>query len=281
MKRAMPILILAVAMAASSASAQNPSWQRTTEPPEAVEVFAANSAFNHPTAQTLGRRNLQIDIAHRFEPPLSRGMKEFSGFDGPANIRLALSYGLSDRLDLGLGRSNVLDNVDLSAKYRLAPRRLAGVTWAVAVQGGMAWTLEQIRERSHGNRHNFQYLAHLIVNARVHPRLALGLVPSYLYNPDVYSYHADRLWTLGLYVQGDLTERASLIVELNPTLDGPDRGHAAASWGLQLETGGHFFKMFVTNTTTPNLAHYLAGSENSFATDEWRFGFLITRVLYL
>jgi hypothetical protein len=47
--------------------------------------------------------------------------------------------------------------------------------------------------------------------------------------------------------------------------------------GFELETGGHFFKMMVTNSVYLNPSTYLAGSDFPAADDQWRLGFIITR----
>ena len=57
--------------------------------------------------------------------------------------------------------------------------------------------------------------------------------------------------------------------------------HDAGALGIELETGGHFFKIVVTNSIRLNQAQYLAGAFSPFEPGEWRLGFNITRLLTL
>ena len=71
-----------------------PSWQPGAPAPSRVEIFTALVTPNHPTTETLYRGTFHYEISHRFVPPIDRGYKANFGFDGPANIRMSVSYGL-------------------------------------------------------------------------------------------------------------------------------------------------------------------------------------------
>jgi hypothetical protein len=63
---------------------------------------------------------------------------------------------------------------------------------------------------------------------------------------------------------------------------GENRGeleHDAGAFGIELETGGHFFKVFLTNSVRLNPSQYLMGTDFPFESSEWRLGFAITRLL--
>ena len=53
----------------------------------------------------------------------------------------------------------------------------------------------------------------------------------------------------------------------------------AGTFGIELRTRGHFFKIVVTNQVLTNPTQFLAGTNNDFIADEWRLGFNITRLL--
>ena len=53
----------------------------------------------------------------------------------------------------------------------------------------------------------------------------------------------------------------------------------AAACGIELETGGHVFKILLTNSVFLNPSQYLVGAEHRFKADEWRLGFNVTRIL--
>jgi len=51
------------------------------------------------------------------------------------------------------------------------------------------------------------------------------------------------------------------------------------TFGIELETRGHSFKIVVSNQTRMNPTQFLSGTPNDFEADELRLGFNITRVL--
>jgi hypothetical protein len=74
-------------------------------------------------------------------------------------------------------------------------------------------------------------------------------------------------------------ESWSLIIEVNPTLRGWRDKYDSFAFGVEIETGGHFFKILVGNNTAINLSQFLAGAGNSFKSGDWHLGFNISRLL--
>jgi len=247
------------------------------------------------------------EISHRFDSPLSGGYDSLFGLDYRANIRMAFGYGISDQFMITLGRSNEMDNHDLQIKHGIWN---ASNTWfsnALAVQFGFAWNtdskiaqkLNQVGvNRNRMDSDNFQYYAQLIYNARLlDNRLAIGLVPSYVYNSliysDVYNVNKRQTFTMGTYYQLYLNDMWGIWLEYSPTLSGyqgflnpsnlrnvgNQRSHDSLSSGISIETGGHVFYFFATNNTLLNSAQYLVGAPYTADPSNWRLGFAITRYL--
>jgi hypothetical protein len=262
-------------------SAQDPPqrWERrveATQPP--ITIFHSTQAINLPTAVTLSSGEWQFEIAHRFFPPVSEGQEAFWGLDGPVFMRIGLGYAVSDRALITLARSNFQDNWDLQGKLQLLEWQGGPLPLTAAVQGGAAWSSE-VSGRESGDKGNFQYYGQLILNARIGDRLAVGVVPSYLYNVLLDSIDPVQDLYLGLYSQLYLTDVLSVLGEWNLGENRAELGYDAAAVGLELETGGHFFKLFLTNSIRLNPSQYLVGTDQPFEPGEWRLGFSITRLL--
>ncbi len=265
----------------SVAEAQDPpvSWERRAEATEArPTAFPATQVINLPTAETLSGGEWQFEIAHRFLPAVSEGSDALWGLDGPANMRLGLGFAPTDRLMVTLARSNFLDNWDLQLKYRAFAGEAGGLPFLVAAQVGGAWSSE-VPERDSGDKGNFQYYGQLVLNTVLADRLAVGIVPSYVYNVllDRIDPVEDLFW--GFYGQLFLTDIFSINGEVNLGENGAELTHNAGSFGIELETGGHFYKIFLTNSVRLNPAQFLVGTDVPFEPDEWRLGFSITRLL--
>jgi len=256
-----------------------PRWERRLEASEPrITVFHSPMAIHLPTAETLGRGEWQFEISHRFRPPLSDGAEAFWGLDGPVNMRIGLGYALTDRALLTLARSNVRDNLDLHLKLRALEGRAGSVPLMVGILGGVAWSTE-VAGRDATDSGNFQYYGQLILNARPTEGWAVGVVPSYLHNVLLEPEDPEGDLFLGLNTRLQVTRILSLEGEWNVSQAREEAEHQAGAFGVELETGGHFFKIFLTNSILLNPSQYLLGSPFRFEAAEWRLGFTITRLL--
>jgi len=254
-------------------------WERrleATAPP--LTAFHSTQVINLPTAETLARGEWQFEISHRFRPPISRGSEVLYGLDGPVYMRLGLGYAPSDRLLVTAARSNLEDNWDLQAKVRVLSVASAPLPLLLALQGGVAWSTE-VLDQTVGEKGKFQYYGQLVVNTLVADRLALGIVPSYLHNVllDETDPVNEVYW--GLYGQLYLSNILSVNAEWSLGQGHGEFEHDPGAFGIELETGGHFFKIFVTNSVRLNPSQYLAGTEFPLNSDQWRLGFAVTRLL--
>lgn len=278
-KRRLPFVffILTLLSVAVFAQEEKVEWKRSqTSAPTELHLFHSTQTFSLPTAEMLQKGNLQFEISHRFFPTVNTGIKNFFGLDGPVFMRLALGYALTDNLSLTLGRSNLNGNVDLRLKYRLLQVPNDFLPVLAALRLGAAWNTETGRNSTY--KRNYQYYGQLIVNALYRNVLGLGVVPSYLYNSNIFTRDAEHTVTLGTYIEGYITHRLGLIFEWSPVVSGYRLNANPMAFGFEINTGGHFFKILLTNSTYLNPSQYLAGTDDPAGGKSWRLGFNITRL---
>lgn len=218
-----------------------------------LQLFHSPQSINLPTAETLQKGDFEFEISHRFLPSIKDGSKNLYGFDGPVNMRLALGYAVTDDLVLTLGRSNVDDNFDLRGKYRLLQFKETFLPLLVGVQFGIAKNTQPIRQIASSGR-AYQYFGQIIFNTMIDKKLGIGLVPSYLYNSNIYRADVQNSFTLGMNLQYYISNMVSVLAEFNPTVNGYLNRFNSAAFGFELETGGHFFKIILTNNAKLNPA---------------------------
>src|SRR5678815_5604982 len=80
-------------------------------------TFKAIHIVNAQTIESPAKHDLNFIIMHRFGK-INDGAYEFFGLDN-ASIRLALDYGITDKLGIGIGRSSFEKTFDGYIKYRL------------------------------------------------------------------------------------------------------------------------------------------------------------------
>lgn len=243
----------------------------------AQDVFHSVQSANLPTAVIMPRGSWLFEISHRFDAPFSNGSSDLWGLDGPAYNRLGLMYSVHDRVQLGIQRSNIEDNVELNAKVGVWSAT-GDLPLEVAAMGGVAFNT-QVFEVDGAEDNETQFYAQLLLNARVGDRFALGVVPTFLHNQRLRDVDAHQAIAVGVHGQLYVTPSMSLLAEwvAAPAREGLE--HDPATFGIEFQTRGHFFKLLVTNQARLNPTQFLGGTRTPFEPDEWRFGFNITRLL--
>ena len=267
-----------------------PQWQKSEDKVELkLALFHSTQTANFATTESLDKGNWMYEISHRFIPSINEGIDALYGFDGPARIRTAIGFGITEDLMVTLGRSNDIDNVDLQLKQRLFEIRNDILPSVLAIRGGISWNTEipDGIDRSKTDGDNFQYYVQLIYNGMLlDKKLGIGIVPSYLYNSYIFAVEKQYTFTIGTYLQYYINAMWSFWVEYNPIimgyrgvirLDETGKSHNSVAIGMDIETGGHIFHLILTNNARLNPSQYLVGADRSAGDDMWRLGFGIKR----
>jgi hypothetical protein len=254
------------------------SWKRQETTKLGVHLFHSPHVFNLPTTETLQAGDLEFEISHRFFPTINSGFEDFWGLDGPVFNRLALGYGITDKTDFTIGRSNLNDNVDFRLKREMFEFSHDLLPSELALAGGLAWNTD-VFDRDTYDSKNFQYYGQLVINTLYKEVLGIGLVPSYLYNSDIFSDETKYSFTSAVYLQYYFMKNWSLVYEWNFLISGYRSDYNPVSIGVEIETGGHFFKILLSNSSDLNPSQYLTGADLNVAEGDWRLGFMITRLL--
>src|ERR1700743_1201126 len=119
------VFILLSVIAAGGVSAQDSSLLNMLNDSMSVNkgktyvtgTFKAEHIVNLQTVESPANGNLNFVIQHRFGT-LNSGSYNFFGLDN-ATLRLGLDYGITDDLDVGVGRSSYLKTFDGFLKYKI------------------------------------------------------------------------------------------------------------------------------------------------------------------
>lgn len=252
-------------------------WTPTSTAAQAV--FRSTQSANLPTAAVVGDGIWLFEISHRFDTPISRGADAFWGLDGPVFNRLGLSYGLDRRVMLTVQRSNLQDNLELNVKLGGLLLASGAVPIEAGAQGGIAWNT-QVFPTEGATDNEMQAYVQVIGNALLTERFAFGVVPTLLYNARILDEDEETAFVLGLTGQLYLTPMWSVLGEWILSEAREDLANDGASFGIEIATAGHAFKILVTNQSKMNPTQFLAGTANDFTDpDDWRLGFNLTRRL--
>lgn len=250
-----------------------PNWQRRQAPTQVrTAPFPATMAVNLPTTETLEAGEFLFEVAHRFNGVIESGSDNFWGLDGGAQMRLALAWAPVDRVMVSLSRSNLDDNLDFGIRGRLFTRE-GGIPFAVGVAGGIARNTE-VPEGTETQLH-----AAAVVDLALTDRLSLGIVPGIVTNPNVRDPDDENAVFLGGHARLELTDGFSLIGEWVGANDESGADHGSGAFGIELETGGHFFKIVAGNSIRLNPSQAFVGADDPFEAGQLRIGFNIVRLI--
>lgn len=199
------------------------------------------------------------------------------GLDGPVYNRLGLTFAAHDRLMFAVSRSNLQDNLELNAKGRLFAVASETMPVEVGAMAGVAWNTQPpigVTDKES------QAYVQLIANVLLFDRLAVGVVPTLLRNPRIRDTEAENAFVLGLEGQYYFNGTWSFLGEWAISEERPGLENDSGTFGVEIRTRGHFFKLLVTNQPRPNPTMFLGGTPYEFTdTESWRVGFNITRLL--
>ena len=248
-------------------------------------TFKATHVINMQTVESSAAGVLTFVIQHRFGQ-LNSGSYNFFGLDN-ATLRLGLDYGITDRLDVGIGRSSYLKTFDGFLKYKLLRQTEgAGMPVSVSVLGEVTnYTQDQTTKPYLNAMYRTAYAAQLLIARKVSSKLSLQIAPTYLhYNLVPTVNDKNDVFALGMGGRLRITNRMSINAEYNYLPSNQvvsTKVYNSFSLGWDIETGGHVFQLVFSNSQSMLETQYLTGTTGNWGNGGIYFGFNISRVFNL
>jgi len=259
--------------------------------PLTIASFKGTRLINLHTIETLGKGSLDFRISHRFGD-FSTGAFNWWGLDGPATIRIGFDYSVSDRFTVGIGRSSYGKLFDGFLKYRIL-RQTTDNSMPVSVTGVVSMNITADKDPNKSvlgiDRYaNFSsrisYMYQLMVARKFTPRWTLQLSPILIHYNLVNNLN-DKNDMVALAGSGRFKASRSISITgeyiMRVTQYTPQQSliyHNSASIGVDIETGGHVFQIFVTNSIPMNEVQLVPFTTSSWTKGQIRLGFNISRV---
>lgn len=241
-------------------------------------TFKSTRLVNGHSVEVRNAGALEFIISHRFGT-LNSGYREFWGLDN-SNIRIALEYGLTDKLNVGLGRSSSGKVLDSFLKYRIARQ---SSSFPISVTGFGSVARKTINDGSLDGLDRNTYTAQVLIARKFSSDLSLQIMPTLIQRNLVPTVDdANLLFALGVGGRYKLTTRFAINVEYYPQFtDYSDRFHNSFALGVDIETGGHVFQLHLTNAVQMNERGFIGETTDDFFSGDIHYGFNISRVFDL
>lgn len=212
-------------------------------------VFMGTRFINLHSANVAQKNELQMLIQHRFGD-ISGGFYDFFGLDY-ASMRLGFEYGITNDLNLGIGRSNYRKTFDSFIKYRILEQSSSmPLTLTATVAGSFPTIKDVIPEEyeSFGEKASGNVQLHI---AKSFKSFGFQVSPGYIgtgYFPDennVYSSYS--FFTLGFGGSARLAKKVTVNIEYLYRFEDEIDNTNPLSASIDIGTSGHLFQIMISN----------------------------------
>ncbi|MEZ4918504.1 MAG: DUF5777 family beta-barrel protein [Saprospiraceae bacterium] len=263
------------------------------EPTEnlATASFKTNRIVNGHSIENTAKGVLDFKISHRFSA-LRGGPYDVFGLDG-ATIRLGLDYGVSDRFNIGIGRSSKEKIIDGYVKFKLLRQQTGKRNIPLTLVYLSDMQIKTIRftqtDRENYFAHRLYYTHQLLLGRKFNEAITLQLMPTLVHrNLTLNPSDKNDVLAMGIGGRIKLSKRVALNAEYYYVL--PDQlaqNYAnSLSIGFDIETGGHVFQLHFTNSQDMTYKGFITETQEDWFFEDTegnlisglRFGFNISRV---
>jgi hypothetical protein len=240
-------------------------------------TFKSNHIINGQSVENMKAMQLDFRINHRFGE-INEGMYKLYGLD-EALINFSFEYGLTDWCNIGFRRGTYQKIYDGSAKFLIfrqsSGKRNFPVTITFFTDFG-ANTEDQLMAMTK----RFSYAHQILIARKFNENLSLQLTPSFVHR-NLVNYNEDNdVISFGFGGRYKLFRRVSLTWEYSysPTIANSKKYFNPIALGFDIETGGHVFQLFVTNSIPMVEKGVIAETTGDIKNQGIHFGFNISRV---
>jgi len=251
----------------------------------ATATFKSTRIVNGHSVERMKKNQLEFRVSHRFGQ-LNEGSYNLWGLD-QGTIHLALEYGLTDWLELGMGRSTYEKTFDGYAKVSLL-RQSSGAK-NVPVHLSFLTSTEVISLNTNQAMKDYFYsrmsfVQQILVARKINESLSLQLTPTYIHR-NLVPTELDKndLFACGIGGRYKLSKRVALNVEYYYVYRAnasslPVTYYNPLSVGIDIETGGHVFQIMLTNSQAMREGGFIGKTTGNWSDGGIHLGFNISRV---
>ena len=260
----------------------------TKETNYTTATFKSTRVLNGHSIERMQEGQLDVRISHRFGT-LNSGGYNFFGLD-QSSIHLGLEYGITNWLMVGVGRSEIEKTFDGFAKFSILRQSTGAkeMPVSVSVVTSIALKTQKWPDQTRTNyfTSRLAYVGQVLVARKISQGLSVQLTPAYLHrNLVATELDPNDIFALGAGARLKLTKRISLNGEYyyiaNPKKNFSTQIYNPLSLGFDIETGGHVFQLFFTNSLGMTEKQFLGATTGSWKKGDIHFGFNISRVFTL
>ena len=269
------ILLLALSVHNLQAQEEDKPDNRPIRPP-----FETISLIDNQTTVNPYKGSLQFEISHRFSE--IEEIDDLFGIYGSANTRLALDYGITDRIMAGFGTTRDYKLQDFEWKVSiLTQTRSWSMPFSLSYYGNMVIDARDKDNFGPEDQYNFahrmSYLTQAIASVQTGP-VSFQVIPSFAWFNGVEDGYNNMNFALSFGVRAQVIRMSSIVLEYDQPLTQHEALEVKPNLGLGIEIGTstHAFRIFVANYQNIIKQYNLFYNTSDPWSGDFRFGFNIS-----
>lgn len=251
----------------------------------ATATFKSTRIINGHSIERMEKKQLEFRISHRFGE-VSSGSYNLYGLDF-SQIHFSLEYGITDWLEVGIGRSNFEKTVDGFAKFSILRQSTGARKIPVHLSYVVSTEVTGLKRIDPNMTDYFSsrisYVHQLLIARKFNKSLSIEINPTFIHRNLVReAIEPNDLYALGVGARYKITARTSLNAEYyyvyRRNAEYLDiRYYNPLSLGIDIETGGHVFQIMLTNCRAMREAGFIGKTTGNWQNKDFRLGFNISR----
>lgn len=243
-------------------------------PPFETTLLIDNQTTVNPYKGALG-----LEIQHRFSPISS--ISDLFGIYGTANTRMALSYGITDKLMVAFGTTRQNKLQDLEWKYSILTQTQSGkIPVSVSYAGNTVLDARNAEAFGEGYKpiHRMSYMNQVIVSRKFGMKFAAQLAPTFVWMNAVEEGYNNINFSLNAGLRAMVLGFHSIILEYEQPFTQPEDAdvYPNLALGVEIGTSTHSFRVFAANYNALVKNYNVVYNANNPFDMDYQFGFNIS-----
>lgn len=245
-------------------------------PPFETTLLIDNQTTVNPYQGALG-----LEIQHRFSPISS--ISDLFGIYWSANTRMALSYGVTDKLMVGFGTTRNYKLQDLEWKYGILTQTRSGkIPVSVSYAGNMVVDARNSEafgaEEDFKSIHRLSYMNQVIVSRKIGMLFSAQVAPTFIWMNAVEEGYNNLNFSVNTGLRAMVLGFHSIILEYEQPITQPDNAdvYPNLALGVEIGTSTHSFRVFAANYNAMVKNYNVVYNSNNPFDMDYQFGFNIS-----
>jgi hypothetical protein len=239
-------------------------------------AFEGTFLIESQSNRVYSKGTLEFVMNHRFG--LVNGTNDLIGIWGPANIRLAVNYAVTDRITVGYGTTKDFRLQDFSWKGALLRQTVNGkMPVSVTYYGNMSVSALP-KENFYNTSDRWSFYNQIIIAKRLSKMFSVQIGPNYSHYNVVDAPMSNDLFAIELGVRAKVTSEISILLDVNQPITSQEiKPVSGFAIGTEFSAVGHIFQVFVSNYAGIINQQSNMFNQNDFFKGDFAIGFNINR----